>query len=163
MRTRKTGFTLVELIGVMVIIGVLAVAAMPRFFERSTFDSRAFSDQTLAILRYAQKTAIAQRRPVCVAFSGAGVVPASVTLTISQAFGGACSVGVGVGLTGPNGTTPYQLVDTTSKLSFSSTAPSTYPADFSFNPLGQASMGQTIQVKGAANVITIDQETGYVR
>lgn len=162
MRARKTGFTLVELVGVMIIIGILAMVALPRFFERSAFESRAFADQTLSILRYAQKTAIAQRRKVCVTFSSSGVVPATVTLTISQAFGGACDVGVGVGLTGPNGSTPYQLLDKTSTNSFSSTAPATYPANFSFNSLGQSSIGQTIQVTGAPNVIIIEQETGYV-
>ncbi|HJV74347.1 MAG TPA: type II secretion system protein [Noviherbaspirillum sp.] len=158
MHKRKKGFTLVELVGVMIIIGILAVIALPRFFNSSDFDSRAFSDQTLAVLRYAQKAAVAQRRTVCVAFSAANAFPATITLTISSAFGGACDSG----LTGPNGATPYRVIDRSGKLFFSSAAPAAYPGNFSFNPLGQASIGQIIQVGGASNRITIVQETGYV-
>ncbi|HZW22007.1 type II secretion system protein, partial [Noviherbaspirillum sp.] len=66
---RRGGFTLTELIVTLVILGILAIAIVPRFLDRSTFDSRGFHDETLAILRYAQKTAIAQRRNVCVAFT----------------------------------------------------------------------------------------------
>lgn len=67
---KASGFTLVELIIIMVVIGILAVVAMPRFFERSTFEARGFYDETQAALRYAQKQAIAQRRPVAVGIDG---------------------------------------------------------------------------------------------
>lgn len=67
------GFTLVELVAVMVVTGLLAAIAMPRFFQRSTFDARNFSEQSRAMLRYAQKVAIAQNRAVFVQFGGAGV------------------------------------------------------------------------------------------
>lgn len=149
------GFTMVELIAVLVIVGVLAAVAAPRFFTRSDFDARGFSDQTLAILRYAQKAAVAERRTVCVAFSASGVAPATVILTIGSAFGGACNTP----LTGPDGTAPYRIT-APSGISFGSLP--AYPASFTFSPLGQASAGQVIQVTGAPNAITIEQETGYV-
>lgn len=58
----NTGFTLVELVTVMVVVGVLAAFAVPRFVGRTGFESRGFYDQAQGIVRYAQKIAIAQRQ-----------------------------------------------------------------------------------------------------
>ncbi|MFA5826532.1 MAG: prepilin-type N-terminal cleavage/methylation domain-containing protein, partial [Gallionellaceae bacterium] len=63
---KNHGFTMVELISVMIIIGIIAAVALPRFFDRGTFDSRGFHEQMISTLRFAQKTAIAQRTTVCV-------------------------------------------------------------------------------------------------
>lgn len=144
------GFTLVELIVILIVVGILAVAAMPRFADRGDFDARGFFDGTAAILRYAQKSAVAQRRAVCVAFGA----DSSVTLTIASAFGGACNTN----LAGPNGTAPYALA-APAGVGFAAR-----PADFSFLPSGAASFQQTINVTGmAGRNITIWAATGYVQ
>lgn len=65
---RDTGFTMVELVVTLVIFGVLASIALPRFQDNAAFTERGISDQVLATLRYAQKLAITKRREVCVTF-----------------------------------------------------------------------------------------------
>jgi MSHA pilin protein MshC len=60
------GFTLIELVAVLVLAGLLATFAVNRFFQRDTFDVRSFSDQVANIVRYGQKLAVAQNRAVFV-------------------------------------------------------------------------------------------------
>lgn len=157
----QRGFTMVELITVMVIIGILAAVAMPRFFQRNAFDDRGFHDQVISTLRYAQKAAIAQRRFVCVAFTGNGV-------NLTHGTNSSCNPSSGT-LANPSGTA---LVSTQS--TFTPT-----PAGFSFDCLGRPrdtalntglcgndlavlAANRTVQVTNA-DAITIEAETGYVR
>lgn len=67
----QRGFTLVELITILMIIGILAVAAIPRFTGNDAFQERGAADQVRAALRYGQKAAIAQHGPVSVKISSA--------------------------------------------------------------------------------------------
>jgi MSHA pilin protein MshC len=67
------GFTMVELIVVMILIGILGAVAATRFFARSSFDAASFGDQAAASLRFAQKEAIAQNRPVYARLDGASI------------------------------------------------------------------------------------------
>ena len=55
---------MIELVAVIVLVGILAAFAAPRFMQNEAFDARTFTDQNLNMLRYAQKLAIAQGRPV---------------------------------------------------------------------------------------------------
>ncbi|MBF0674041.1 type II secretion system protein [Pseudomonas sp.] len=55
----ERGFTLVELILIMVVLGILAAVAAPRFFDRSVFDERLYFEEVLSAVRYAQKVAVA--------------------------------------------------------------------------------------------------------
>jgi MSHA pilin protein MshC len=60
---------MVELIVVIVLIGILGTIAVGRFFERSTFDTVAWTEQVKSTLRYAQKVAVAQNQSVYVHMS----------------------------------------------------------------------------------------------
>ncbi|MCQ4309991.1 type II secretion system GspH family protein [Pseudomonas stutzeri] len=56
---KQRGFTIVELVLVIMIIGILAAVVGPRFFDRKVFDERLFFEETVASVRYAQKLALA--------------------------------------------------------------------------------------------------------
>ena len=142
---RQPGFTLVELVTIIIILGVLAAIAAPRFFERNTFDSRSFQDQVIATLRYAQKAAIAQHRFVCVAFT-------ANTLVLTTGATAACDTP----LTSPAGQPDY-LITAPDGITFNP-----LPANFNFDALGRASAAQTIAIIGAINPITVEAETGHV-
>lgn len=162
---RQRGFTLIELIMVIVMLGVLAVFAAPRIFNSNDFYARGFYDETLAFLRYAQKTAIAQRRTVCVAFN-----VNSVTLTIAPAAPTPASPTPTCGaaplpLRGPKGESPATITAKSDVVFIA------LPAAFNFDGLGQpiradgtgaSQVTQIIQVSNAANTITVEAVTGYV-
>ena len=151
-----SGFTLVELIVTLIIIGILGAYVAPRFFGTHGFEERGFYDETLSALRYAQKAAIAQRRLVCVEFPD----NKTVRLRIASAYPAAvCNTD----LAGPDGTTPYTIdaaADT--KYRNADVKFSAIPASVIFDPLGKPNAAATISVVNYANSITVEAETGYV-
>jgi MSHA pilin protein MshC len=145
------GYTLVELVMVLVIVGIMGAVVAPRFFDSSAFQSRGFADQVQATLRFAQKTAIAQRRNVCVAFTLPA--PSTLTLTIANTSGAASLCDTA--LTSPDGQIPYTVTAPSGVTLSGGTA-------FNFDALGRPSAAQDITVSGYATHIIVGTETGYV-
>lgn len=67
------GFTLIELVTTMIVIGILAVFALGRLDFTSTFDQRGVYDKVKAGLEFARKAAVAKRRFVQVTVGGGSV------------------------------------------------------------------------------------------
>ena len=155
------GFTLIELIMVIVMLGILAVYAAPRMFDSKDVYARGFHDETLGFLRYAQKTAIAQRRTVCVTFSSNSLTlsMASAEATLDCSTPAAALFGPGV-----NGTATLNAKPG-SGVTYSPT-----PTALNYNGLGQPTTNagvalttpRTIQVAGVSKTTTIEPATGYV-
>lgn len=69
----NAGFTLVELVVILIVLGIISAVAIPRFASVPTFSVREFDDRALAVLRYGQKMAIAQNTSVFVRLTGSSV------------------------------------------------------------------------------------------
>ncbi len=74
LRLRAGGFTIVELVVVMVIIGALAAIGIPRLVGDKSMEAAVFGDQVVSGLRRAQKIATGHRRVVSATVGSKGVV-----------------------------------------------------------------------------------------
>ncbi|MDP1995944.1 MAG: prepilin-type N-terminal cleavage/methylation domain-containing protein [Gallionella sp.] len=135
MNDNQRGFTLVELIMTMVILGIISAVAIPRFFETSVFQNRGTADQVKAALRYGQKIAIAQHKIVAVNITSAGASDCGTALTGGNIN---CVISNSVNVAPP------------------------LPKTVRFNALGQPVPNAADSVTVGGISITIEQETGYV-
>jgi MSHA pilin protein MshC len=157
----ERGFTLAELVVVLVVVGILAVAAIPRLFDTSGFAARGARDFLDASLRYAQKSAVAMRRNVCVAVTGTVL---SVTYASNTGSDQVC--GSSNFVLNPGNGAPF--VDPSN--AFPGGATITSSASFIFDALGRPLSAPSVPaagpivltVSGYAQPVTIEPETGYV-
>ncbi len=155
------GFTVIEIVMALVIMGVLAVAAGPKFFSTTTYDQRVYYDEVLNSVRYARRLAIATNSHIQV-----NLTSTSITLQY-RTEGGSCAAG----------TTFSPVMDPTNRTSgYVKTAPGSTTITFSanwpiyFNGLGQALRASdctvissnTITIAGG-NTVTVIGQTGFVQ
>ncbi|GAB1392138.1 hypothetical protein MASR1M60_03010 [Rhodocyclaceae bacterium] len=140
---------MVELIVTMIIIGIMAIAVVPRMDLLRGFDEIGFRDQVKSALEYARKSAVAQRRNVHVTITNT-IVAVNIASDIPE---GADAANFDRFLTLPgtninNITAPPGVTLTPAVI-------------INFDPLGRPSTGAVITVSGAGT-ITVEAETGYV-
>lgn len=151
---REYGFTIVELIAVMVITGIIASIAAPRFIGVDAFDARGSYGTLVSALRYAQKTAVAQRRIV---YANMNVSSRTVCLGYTSN----CSSAV---------------IDPATQSAYSKTLSNNVTLTASTSPIGFDGLGRpvpnataTFTIQNAVvpsestRTITVEAETGYVR
>ena len=71
---RSAGFTLIELVMTLVLVGALAVFALPKMVDTNAWQLRAFGDDLQARSMQMLKLALNQRRPITATITGSGVV-----------------------------------------------------------------------------------------
>ena len=161
LRCVEAGFTLVELIVTMVVLGIMAIAIVPRMSLLQGFDEVGFRDQVKATLEYARKSAVAGRRYVCVTRSGNDLI-----LTRNLADPDTTSASCGTDpLALPGGTSRYCPSGTGSnQICAPSGVTLEGSASLVFSPLGVSAGGSyTIKVGSTTSAtITVVAETGYV-
>ncbi len=69
----QSGFTLVELTIVLVLLGIVSVIALPKFFDSGTFRKRGYCNEVVSAFRYGQKLALAEGCDIRVRTSSSGV------------------------------------------------------------------------------------------
>ncbi len=144
---KSAGFSLIELVVVMIIAGILAALAIPRFTDTET-RATWYTEQVTAAVRYAQRQAVAQRRNVFVCVQANAV---------SVGYDAACT-GAAPASSGAIVLIPQQLPAPSNVTLTATTTP------FSFNALGQPSpiAGVTVTLTGAGKTVNVTSETGYV-
>ncbi len=83
---RGAGFTLVELVLVLVLVGVLATVAVPRLMDVGALRVRAHADTLQAELRDLHRQALLQRRPLTLTITDSGITATDAGGTVVRAL-----------------------------------------------------------------------------
>jgi len=151
-RRAPRGFTLLELLVVLLIGGILSFYAMGQIANVGEVNAQGFADQLASELRFAQKAAVAQRRSVYV----------NVTAASNHLY--AC-LDAAVPCLHPLAQPSGGVLDVTGPASVVLTSTVT---QFSFNSFGSPSTNAAIRLVATASsgqryTVTVQADTGYVQ
>ncbi len=158
---RTLGFTLIEIVMVLVIVSVLSAATLPRFFSVSAYNQAVYYSEVLNSLRYARKLAVATGSHIQVNVTGTSLA------LVRRIEGSNCTTG-----------TTFQAINdpASQSLGYTKVAPGQVSLTFSanwplyFDALGQATQASTCSVVGTdtitvagGNTVTVSGATGFVQ
>jgi len=140
----QCGFTVIELIAVIVVLGILSATVLPKFFDKSGYQQRVIFDDTLNAVRYAQKLAVATGCNVQFSISSNAFQLLHATTCSSTSYG--------VAVAHPATQTP-PYTGSEAGISLPNTT-------ITFNAIGEADGGTSITIGG--KTINIVPSTGFI-
>lgn len=152
---KNSGFTLVELIVVILLIGILSVSAIPRFFSDDSFKARGVADELITSIRHTQRLSMARGVQHRI-----DVEP--TYYYVCKSNGNDCNIN-GTDVRHPNGQNNY-LIDATKGLP-ANLITSTIHVEF--NTLGQPVDAAGVLIPNNTDIVItpftvrIEEETGY--
>ena len=149
----RRGFTLIELVTVITIVGVMAAFAAPRFWSQQTFSDRGYVDELAAALRSTQKAAVISGCPAQLSLAASSYVA-----TQQAASGNACNL---------NDTTWPTPILSADGSAIQDTAPANTTASptgvFQFDTQGRLSSSPAAMITVGTHTLTIIAGTGLVQ
>ncbi len=138
--SNSSGFTLIELIAVIILLGVISVVALPRFYNTDTAAVQSARDQALSALFTAQQIAMAR--------AGNGttiqVDVDSTSLNVTEN---------GTSVTATGGTYPLVLPEGVTVTAGTGT--------YIFDKLGRTDAGQIVLTRGSTSATLRVEASGY--
>jgi len=148
-----SGYTLVELIVVISILGILSATLGPRLFDQSAFSQRGYADELAAALRFAQKAAVISGCPARITLTAGGYAGSQ-----QAASGNACNPADSTWSTpllGPDGAAIAGTVPASASVSPTGI--------FQFDAQGRLSASPATSITVGARTLSIDAGSGFVQ
>ncbi len=160
---RRNGFTLIELVMVLVLIGIVAVIAIPRLGNLTSTNSASFAEKLRADIRYAQNLAMMRNQRYRVYFNGSGGgAPASGYIVVNDTNGNGTWGEAASGEIAQDPATGGNLSVTLNTGQYAGITAASTVNPIEFNSLGRPSGGATTVTVTPVGSITISAETGAV-